>query len=322
MPGAHLVSTIIPTYNRARDVLVAIRSALAQTYQAQEVIVVDDGSTDDTEAVIARAFGGRVRYLRQANAGVSAARNAGMAAARGHYIALLDSDDEWQPEKLAAQVEFLDAHPTYGMVLTDFHRMDSQRRDREVVHRRDAIPEDGNVLRWVVRNPSLAPSTAMFTRAVYEQIGGFDPSLPTAEDIDFHLRVALRYPIGVVERSLTRYMIGHEDGLSALARTYADYMMVVTRFLDAHRHAVPEQDRRAGLRMAYARNARGLLSTGHLRSGLRYSARTALLVDDAGDARELGALGAFILRNLAARLRSAVQRAATGSGRLVYRQAQ
>src|SRR5687768_1729437 len=121
-----LVSVVIPTYNRAYCVRRAIDSALAQTYPHLEVIVVDDGSTDGTAELMRTAYGhdGRVRYHRQANGGVSAARNRGIALARGEYVALLDSDDRWKPWKLQAQVACLEHAPDVGMVWTDMEAVD------------------------------------------------------------------------------------------------------------------------------------------------------------------------------------------------------
>ena len=104
------ISVVIPAYNHGRFLREAIDSVLAQTYAPLEIIVVDDGSTDDTEQIV-RSYGDRVRYIRQQNAGVGAARNNGIANARGEYVAFLDSDDLWLPEKLAVQVEYMRRHP-------------------------------------------------------------------------------------------------------------------------------------------------------------------------------------------------------------------
>jgi len=118
------VSVVIPTFNRARLVGLTIDSVLAQTFRDFEIIVVDDGSTDDTAALLA-GFGERVRVLRQPNQGMNPARNAGLAAARGEYVALLDSDDLWEPYKLALQVELLDRFPDAGFVFSEFSVMES-----------------------------------------------------------------------------------------------------------------------------------------------------------------------------------------------------
>jgi glycosyltransferase involved in cell wall biosynthesis len=304
-----LVSAIIPTYNRARDVRVAIETALAQTYPAGslEVIVVDDGSTDGTAEALAAAYGDRIRVLSKPNGGVSSARNHGFRAARGAYLAMLDSDDEWLPSHVEEAVDFLEAHPGFGMVITDVVRMDGDRRDFEVFRRRDSIPEDGDVLRFVVRNPALVPASATLRREAWEDVGGFDETLRTAEDLDFHLRVAARWKIGVLERPLTRAMRGHE-GLSALARTYRDYLTVIEGFLERNRDRIAPRDRAAALLRAYARNARGMLHAGDVAGSLRCALASVAQAREGRDALALGRLGLDLARGLAARARRALRR--------------
>jgi glycosyltransferase involved in cell wall biosynthesis len=298
------VSAIIPTFNRRDHVVTAVRTAVEQTYPAEslEILVVDDGSTDGTGDALAAAYGDRVRYLWKPNGGVSSARNHGLAAARGGLLALLDSDDEWRPTKIERQVDFLEAHPGFGMVLTDVERMDDARIGFELFSRRTQIPADGWVLRDVLRNPSLVPASVMFTRDVYEDVGGFDDGLRTAEDLDFHLRVALRWPIGVVDEPLTRAMRGH-DGLSSLARTYRDYLEVVERFVRDHRHRLDARDVDAALLEAYARNARGLMWDGDVAEAFRCSVKGVARARSLADARRLASLGAVVARGLAAQLR-------------------
>jgi len=252
------VSVIIPTYNRRELVQRAIGTVLAQTRPVQEIIVVDDGSTDGTGQALASAFGERIRVVRQDNAGVSSARNHGLRLARGRYLALLDSDDEWLPTKTQRQIEWLEARPDYGMALCDVVRMDAGHHDVELFRRRELLPEDGHILKWVLLQPSLVPASVMMRREVFETVGGFDESLATGEDLDFHLRVAARWPIGIVEEPLVRAMRGH-DGLSSLARTYDDYVRVIERAAAAAQGTVDEVDRRRALARAYARNARGMV---------------------------------------------------------------
>ncbi|HRP72399.1 MAG TPA: glycosyltransferase [Luteimonas sp.] len=257
-------SVIIPTWNRRELIGRAIDSVLAQTRPVDEVIVVDDGSTDDTQAYLADRYGERISCIRQANAGVSAARNRGLAMARGRYIALLDSDDEWLPEKTQRQVAFLDANPGVGMVLCNVMRMDPDGSMIDVFDRRRQIPEDGPALRWVLRDPALAPLSVLMRREVYEDVGGFDEALRTAEDLDFHLRVAARWPIGVVAEPLARALRGH-DGLSALASTEDDYITVMERAARAAVGLVPEDDRRQALATAYVKNAESCVWRGRYR---------------------------------------------------------
>lgn len=279
----------------------AVRSVLAQTRAVEEVIVVDDGSTDGTGEALLAEFGERIVYLRQANAGVSAARNRGMAIARGRYFALLDSDDEWLPEKTARQVAFLDAHPDFGMVLCDVERIDAGRRTIDFLGRRAILPEDGHVLDRVLLNPALAPVSAMFRREVFADVGGFDESLRTAEDLDFHLRVARRWPIGVVDAPLARAIRGH-DGLSALAGTYEDYTRVIERAVADAAGIVDDAIRQRALAMAYLRNARGMLFAGRWREAWRWRSkalRTSNAAEVRADAREVARLA---VRRAASRL--------------------
>lgn len=296
-----LVSTVVPTFDRRQDVVLAVGSALAQTHAPQEIIVVDDGSRDGTAEHLRATYGDAVTILRTDRLGVAGARNRGMAAATGDFIALLDSDDEWAPTKLARQVAFLEARPDYGMVLTDVVQMDADRHAYDVLRRRRFIPEDGDVFRHILRQPALAPSCALFRRRVLEEVGGFDVSLPTAEDIDFHLRVALRFPIGVIEEPLTSCMRGH-DGLSAHPRTYADYMFAMERFLLDHRHEIPAADRKMALREASLRNIRGMLAMGMLGEALALGARMASRARTGTDVAALARLTPALLRTTARRL--------------------
>jgi glycosyltransferase involved in cell wall biosynthesis len=253
------VSVIIPTYNRRDLVVRALDSALAQTCPVDEIIVIDDGSSDDTRSVLASRYGERIRYEWQPNAGVSAARNRGMSLAKGRFLALLDSDDEWFPEKTRLQLDWMREHPTYGMVLCDVERVDDDQRLLDVFRRRDVIKEDGWVFRWVIQNPSLVPASALLRREVFEGIGGFDESLRTAEDLDFHLRIAHHWPIGVVEGGpLVRATRGNQ-GLSGESSTYDDYVRVMEKAVAGARGIVDDRELGRALAATYVRNARGLL---------------------------------------------------------------
>ena len=168
--AADLVSVIIPTYNRARLAAIAVESALAQTHPAIEVIVVDDGSTDDTPDKLAK-FGGRIRVVRQANAGVGAARNAGMALARGAFIALLDSDDRWLPWKISAQAAAFRAVPALQLTWTDAAVIDPDGRQ---IH--------ASCLRRYYRGSfSYLPETALFES--FLDLRATAPGLPVPEAV-------------------------------------------------------------------------------------------------------------------------------------------
>lgn len=193
---AALVSAIIPTYNYGRFVARAIDSVLAQSHSPLECIVVDDGSTDDTPQVLAR-YGDRIRAIRQDNRGLSAARNAGIRAARGSYIALLDADDAWKPAKIARQVAVLEAQPDVGAVGCAFEVGDEVAAPRAVEARRDGPELPGRLRRIAVRDSWVegSGSGALLPRRVLDAVGLFDEGLRAAEDWDMWLRIAARYRV-------------------------------------------------------------------------------------------------------------------------------
>lgn len=245
-PPRPTVSVVITTYNRAELCIRAVESALAQTYQHVEIIVVDDGSRDGTAERLRSRFGSKITLIRQENRGVSAARNVGVAAGKGTLVALLDSDDYWLPEKTEEQVRYLEAHPEYGMVLCNLSNFHANGQELGESNRRRALPRDGRILDLVLMSPALVPSSVMIRRALYESIGGFDEALPTAEDLDFHLRVAACTSIALLERPLARIARGDTSGLSMLSRTNRDHVLVVRRFVErAHDLLTPQQQRAA-----------------------------------------------------------------------------
>lgn len=273
----------------------AIDSALAQTHPIDEIIVVDDGSDDGTGDALRERYGDRIRYVWQANAGVSSARNHGLRLAQGRYLALLDSDDEWLPDKTGRQIALLRAHPEFGMVLCDVQCVDATGATIDIVHRRDVIREDGPALRWVIQSPALAPASAILRREAYEDVGGFDVSLRTAEDIDFHLRIARRWPIGVVESPLVRTLRGH-DGLSADPHSYDDYIRVVERAIGDARGLIEDAELDHALATNYTRNARGLLIRGRWADAWRLAGRAWRLTPDPAVRRSLLKLVPFAAR--------------------------
>lgn len=195
-----LVSAVIPTYNYGRFIARAVTSVLGQSYQAVECIVVDDGSTDDTAEVL-RGFGRDVTVVRQTHRGVSAARNAAIAVARGEYIALLDGDDEWHPDKVATQVRRLAAAPDLGCVGSGLVHVAANGRRDVISGRRNTLDR-----RRVLRDVALrrywiggSGSGAVMRRAALDRVGPFDEQLAAAEDWDMWMRFAATTPIDNVE---------------------------------------------------------------------------------------------------------------------------
>jgi len=204
------VSVIIPTFNRAWVLKEAVDSVLAQELTDFELIVVDDGSTDATAALLA-VYGNRVRVLRQANRGVSAARNAGIATARGRLIAFLDSDDIWLPGKLGRQVEFFDLHPEALLCQTEELWVKNGRRINPGKRHRK---RGGMIFEPSLDLCLVSPSAVMVRRELFEQAGRFDEGLPACEDYDLWLRVSCRCPMHLIQEPLVIKRGGHADQLS------------------------------------------------------------------------------------------------------------
>lgn len=197
------VSIVIPAYNHARYVSQAIDCALGQTYVNREVIVVDDGSTDETQAVLSR-YENRIINVRQTNAGLSAARNAGLAVARGEYVLFLDADDLIPHHKLDVQVKYLDAHPELGLTYSAWQHIDASAAHvtREVHPRREGV-----VLKPLLRREFFpAIGSVLMRRRCIDEVGVFDPALRAAEDMDMWLRIALAgYRFGYQDEVLFFY---------------------------------------------------------------------------------------------------------------------
>ncbi len=204
------VSVIISTYNRAGLLVRAIQSVYAQTLLPREVIVVDDGSTDGTEDVIRTQFP-EVRYYYQSNRGVSAARNRGLGEAQGAWIALLDSDDEWRPKKLARQGQALREAPDYRVCHSDEIWI---RRGRRVNPMKKHAKLGGYIFQGCLPMCIVSPSAAVIHRCIFEEVGFFDEALPACEDYDLWLRVCARYPVLLVNEPLIIKHGGRDDQLS------------------------------------------------------------------------------------------------------------
>jgi glycosyltransferase involved in cell wall biosynthesis len=196
------VSVVIPTYNSGRLVVEAIASALAQTHQPAEVIVVDDGSTDDTRARMA-AFESPVRYVYQENQGVAAARNRGIREATGEFVAFLDADDVWHPRKLEIQLECLRRNPELGLVGTSTVDWPNEPFPSG---ERFANPEPALVrLKDLVVRNQFVTSSVLVRRPVLDRIGEFDRALHGPEDYDLWLRVAQATAVANLPLPLTGY---------------------------------------------------------------------------------------------------------------------
>jgi glycosyltransferase involved in cell wall biosynthesis len=204
------VSVIVPTYNRLPKVRESIDSVLKQTYRDFELWVVDDGSTDGTGQAL-KVFGNKIKYVSQANRGVSAARNLGLRVSRGKHVAFLDSDDLWEPRKLEIQVRCMEANPQFPLCYTDETWI---RRGVRVNPRKKHAKYSGWIFERCLPLCIISPSSALMKRTLFEEIGGFDENLPVCEDYDFWLRVTRRYPVLFIDEKLIVKRGGHPDQLS------------------------------------------------------------------------------------------------------------
>lgn len=250
MNSPRTVSVLVPTYNRSYCIARTLDSALQQTHRDVEVIVIDDGSTDNTRALIAQRYAGdaRVRYFYQQNRGVAAARNLGLRMADGEYIAFLDSDDIWKPWKLELQLQALDRVPEAGMVWTDMeaidpdgmvfekkylrHMYDAYRwftcdqlferkypREEWLTLKADEVSDAdlyvGTIYSQMIMGNLVHTSTVLLRRERVEKVGLFREELaPNGEDYEYHLRACRAGPVAFVDVAGIQYQRGMPDRLT------------------------------------------------------------------------------------------------------------
>ena len=226
MKGPAKVSVVIPTYNRGGVVTDAIDSVRGQTFQDFEIIIVDDGSTDNTEARVRKIRDPRIACTRQPRGGVSAARNAGVLLARGQLVSFLDSDDLWKSDKLASDLEFLATHSEAAAVFSDADRHHGARYARSFIGETlvfsrklgRAVDPHGCVLDpramflCLLEEVPIATITFTVRRAAFDRAGGFDERWTCFEDWEFFLRFARKFRLGFVPRALATIRIS-EDSL-------------------------------------------------------------------------------------------------------------
>lgn len=208
------VSVIIPTYNRARLIGEAIASVLAQTYADFELIVVDDGSTDDTEMVVREFTDSRLIYVKQENRGRSHARNRALNLARGRYIAFLDSDDLYLPDKLALQVRYLDSHPRVGMIYTSAYCIDYS---GNALHEKYVASVSGKIYKSIAffRPVTITLPTVMARRELFSKAGGFDERMYRFEDTDMWRRLSKETIIAALPEFTCKLRTHTDNSLAA-----------------------------------------------------------------------------------------------------------
>jgi glycosyltransferase involved in cell wall biosynthesis len=216
------VSVVIPAYNSGATIVATIESVLQQTYADYEIIVVDDGSTDDTRVRV-DAFGARVRYAYQSNSERSAARNHGIRLARGKYIAFLDADDQWLPDKLAKQVALLERKPELALVYCWANLIDPAGYARGFIGQDFPIEQAENcqAFEGLALGRSIPTLTVIVRAECLTTTGVFDENICYGEDWDLWLRFALQYPIGFVPEPLANYQLNGSFLPQSMARCHA-----------------------------------------------------------------------------------------------------
>ena len=280
-----LISAVITTFNRAAYLRDAIESVLGQTFRDLELIVVDDGSTDDTEAVV-RPYLDQLTYIRQENRGRSAARNTAVSASFGDFVAFCDSDDRWLPDRIERELPRLAESPGVGMVHGQVELIDKNGvllPDQTAAHQRvfSAAHRQPVTYAGYAWNCRCLSSTILVRRAVFEAVGPYDPDL-LLDDYDFYLRVALAYRIEFLDGApLAQYRL-HEDQIST-------YDLAMGQIQTAEKHLALLRERRdvPGRRLA-RRNFNQMLARSWRILGDRRKARAA-----AARAALLGAPGAL-----------------------------
>ena len=197
-----LVSVIIPAYNSADFIDEALKSVFDQTYKDLEIIVVDDGSTDDTRAVLEK-YGDRVNYHYQDNNGPASARNRGIKLARGKYIAFLDADDLWLPTKLEKQVALIKNRENLGFVTTGVCSFDENGDYGFATYKRDKLMK-GDIARNIFLKSDVGTPTVMARKQVFDEIGLFDEEIRYAEDDNMWIRIASHYDVELIDETLTK----------------------------------------------------------------------------------------------------------------------
>ncbi|HOJ49664.1 MAG TPA: glycosyltransferase [Spirochaetota bacterium] len=204
-----LISVIIPTYNRVGFIVDALKSVL-DNFDDIEVIVVDDGSTDNTRNTVLSFYDKRIRYIYQVNKGVSAARNRGISEARGEFLAFLDSDDYWLKGKLEKQINLLKETKTLWSHTDEIWIRNGLKINKHKKHEK----KEGRIYVDSLPMCIVSPSSVVIHKSIFEKVGLFDESLMVAEDYDMWLRISSIYDISLVKENLTVKRGGHRGQLS------------------------------------------------------------------------------------------------------------
>ncbi len=250
------VSVIVPTYNYGRFIEGCLNSIFSQTFKDFEVIVVDDGSTDGTGEII-KSYPRPVRSIYQENRGLPAARNRAIEASQGEYLAFLDSDDLWLPEKLGEQVRIMDGDRELGIVFSDASAFDGEKIIRESILEEESICTGHCFARLFMGNFLVMP-TVMIRKSCLRQTGLFDETLPVVADYDLWLRISAFFRIGFVDRPLAMYRVHPSNMSKDFCRLLEDEIRVVQKVIELYPEKVKKLGKKVNMRLSSLYDQYGL----------------------------------------------------------------
>lgn len=221
-----MISVIIPTYNSDKYICEAIDSVLCQTYTEYEIVIIDDGSTDDTKRIIEDRYP-TVRYFYVENKGVASARNYGISMAQGDLIAFLDADDRWLPDKLEKQAILFHNCNELGLVFTENYVFDEHGITKYRLNKRERLMH-GNIVRNIFLNSYVVTSTVMVRRSVFDAVGLFEEGLAVAEDDNMWMRIGMRYGVKLLDEPLVLYHMTE----GSLSRTSVNISLGVRKHIE------------------------------------------------------------------------------------------
>lgn len=263
------VSVIIHTYNNERFIAETIETVLAQTFKDYEIIVVDDGSTDNTRTAL-NPYIDRVKYHYKENGGIASAKNAGIKLSNGEYVAFLDHDDLWVPEKLDVQIDYFYKNPQVGLVYSKYASF--RNGDGDVIRVKPKVGFSGWIFAKLISKSVIQTSTVMVRMDCLKAVGPFDESLALADEYDLFLRIAKSYQCGFINKELTRYRI-HENNASKNRHLFdLENLKVYERLYGNYNDLSKKEERLLEKRIAiYKLNvARYLYSIGRVEESMGY----------------------------------------------------
>ncbi len=238
------ISVIIPSYNRDKTLPRAIDSVLTQTFSDLELLIVDDGSTDNTREVVEEYMlkDSRVKYIYQENARQAAARNNGIKHSRGEFTAFLDSDDEWLSDKLKKQIEYLETHPEFSMVYSNQLMCDSEGASRFLRYRNDQMVEGNILIDLLERRIYCSTQSVMVRSRVIEKVGLFDVDLKNSlEDWEWTLRIAAESPVGCIKEPLVVRYVNNDYSAGYTLLRMDNHRKILTKIFEKYPVPVAKQ---------------------------------------------------------------------------------